>query len=173
MFEDREKALWRLQRELLAEEEEWPEEEDWEEEDWEEEWLEEDPEFPDPEDIPEEDLENCFEGSYEEEYGSAAFAPGTGTRYSRGSRKRFDRDDDWFQEEDPEDGEVLYRSDYRSGLKKKKKQKRLEKKKRKQEKKRRKKERKNSRKGRGLLILVILETIIIAAFALWWLSWML
>ena len=131
--------LWRLEQELIAAEGEQLEEED-------------------PEEDPEEaDYEDCFEEEYEEEYDQEPFyrnhANGYGetvknyaNRYGRGSPRRFD-DDDFFDESDFEDGDVLYRKDYKKA------------------------KRKNRRQNFGLLVLAILELAGIAAIILWWLSW--
>ena len=139
-------ALWRLEQELIAAEEEELEEEESDLEKYLEEEISE-----------EEDYEDCFESEYEEEYDQEPFyrnhANGYGetvknyaNRYGRGSPRRFD-DDDFFDEGDFEDGDVLYRKDYKKAKRKKRRQ------------------------NFGLLVLAILELAGIAAIILWWLSW--
>ena len=144
--------LQRLQRELLA-----AEDEDTTELDLEalEEFLGEETEY---EADAQETYEEYFDSQYEEEYTDEPFyrnhANGYGSdvknyanRYGKGSPKKFGEDvefDDTF-----DDSIAVYRDDYRKAKKKKK------------------------RSNLGLVILAILEIIAIAAIALWWASWML
>ena len=130
-----EEELWRLQQELLAAEEE-DESDDLNLDDLEE-YLEED----------EEDYEDCFESDYEEEYEQEPFYRNHANGYGRGKPKKFD-DDDFFDESDFADEDVLYRKDYNKAKRKKR------------------------RKTFGLLILAALEIAAIAAILLWFMSWM-
>lgn len=126
--------LWRLQRELLAAEEE----------EYGEEYEEEDTEDPELEDLLE-DYEDAFESDYEEEYEDPSYS-NYANRYRRGSLKRFE-DKDFFDEEDFQEGEVVYKKDYKKAKRKKRRQ------------------------NFGLLILAILELVCIAAIIVWWIQW--
>ena len=130
MFRRRsEEELWNLQRELIAAEEEDEYEEyddDPEEEDWEEYDEEED------------------DDSEEEE---EAVSPARLTRYRRGNPKKF-KDKDLFDDDGFDDGDVLYRRDYKKAKRKKR------------------------RKAFGMILLAILELIVLGALILWFMSWM-
>ena len=100
MFKKPDKELMRLQRELLAAEEEY--------EEYEEEYLEED-------DL---DLDAILsEEEYEPEEESGPVYANFANHYGRGSQKRFDEALDF--EEDFDDSEALTREDYRKYKKKK------------------------------------------------------
>ena len=123
MFRKRhEDELWKLQQELLAAEEE--------------EYEKDEAEYDDSEEPTDED----------DDYEDEPVYSGPMTRYARKSQKRFSQND-LFDDEGFEDGDVLYRRDYRKAKRKKR------------------------RKKMALLILAILELAAIAALILWFTSW--
>ena len=145
MFKRSDRDLLQLQRELLAVEEEMDEEP---EEEFDEEYDEEyNGEFDEnfEENDEEIDYEDCFESDYEEEYEEESFRPGHLNRYKRGNPKKF-QDDDFF-DEGFDDGDVLYRKDYKKAKRKKR------------------------RKAVWLFILALLELAVIGAILLWVISW--
>lgn len=132
--------LWRLQQELLAAEE--PD-------------MEAPEEYAEEAYFDEEDIEDCFESDYDEEYGQDLFRRNDddeepvrnyANRYGRGSRKRFE-ETDLFDEDGFADEDVLYRKDYRKAKRKKRRQR------------------------FGLLLLAVLEIGAIIWLILWWTSW--
>ena len=173
MFHKDDDELMRLQRELLAaeEEEEAEECEEYENYDPQEEPEDGDMEgydenltdgdlmeFDDLEDseIPEDTEESFDEEDIEdfEQYTDEGAVPQEPAydrrslhRYRKGSPKKFD-DDDFFDRES-QDGDVLYKKDYKKAKKKKR------------------------RLNLFLVILAICELIAIAAIAIWWATWML
>ena len=129
MFRRSDRELLELEQELLAvEAEEY--EEDYEDEEY---------------DDGEPDYEDCFESDYEEEYEQESFCRNHASRYGRGSPKKFD-DDDFF-DQGFDDGDVLYRKDYKKAKRKKR------------------------RRTFGLLVLAVLELMAIGALLLWFMSW--
>ena len=142
MFDDPRKELWRLQEQLLAEEE--AAEEEYEEE------YEEDSDDLDLDAIDELLSEEADEEEEEQELFYRNHANGYGSqvrnyanRYGRGSPKEFDYLED---EDELSDEEYLFRDDYRKAKRKK--------------------------KNIGWVIIALLEVIAIGAIGLWWLSWM-
>ena len=129
MFRRSEKELLALERELLAVEAEEYDEEECEDEVYDEEYDEE------------YDDEDCFDSDDEEEN----FCRSHASRYGRGSPKKFD-DDDFF-DQGFDDGDVLFRKDYKKAKRKKR------------------------RRTFGLLLLAILELAAIGALLLWFMSW--
>lgn len=134
MFRRSEKELLELERELLAVEAEEYDEEEYEDEVYDEEYDEE-------YDDEEADDEDCFDSDDEEEN----FCRSHASRYGRGSPKKFD-DDDFF-DQGFDDGDVLFRKDYKKAKRKKR------------------------RRTFGLLLLAIAELAAIGALLLWFMSW--
>ena len=132
MFRRRsEEELWNLQRELIAAEEE----DDCEE-------YDDDPGDEDWEEYDDESYEDEDEDEDDEPAGPARL-----TRYRRGNPKKF-KDNDFFDDDGFDDGDVLYRRDYKKAKRKKR------------------------RKAFGLILLAILELVILGALILWFMSWM-
>ena len=129
MFGRSEKELKALERELLA-----VEAEEYEDEAYEEEYEDE-----------YEDEADCFDDEDDEPVVQKTFDHGRVSRYGRGSPKKFD-DDDFF-DEGFDDGDVLYRKDYKKAKRKKR------------------------RRAFSLLLLAVLELAAIGALLLWFMSW--
>ena len=156
MFHKHDDRLRQLNEELLAEDEEY----------YEEEYAEED-------DLTAEDITDLLGEDEEEEEEAPLFcrnaANGYGrdirnfaNQYGKGSPKSFD-EDIFEDDEDLEDGEFLYRDDYRRAKKNKRKAKKAAKKEARAEKK----------GGIGLVILAIIELTAIIGILAWWASWVL
>ena len=136
-----EEKLRALEQELWeAEEEDFEDEED---ECCEDDWDDEDPDD-EEEDWDEEDDCVEYDLSEEEELENSFFGQ-RNSRYKRGNPRKFD-DDDFF-EDGFDDGDVLFRRDYKKA------------------------KRKQRRKKLGLILLALVELSAIALLILWWTSW--
>ena len=125
MFRRSDRELQELQRELLA-----VEADEYEDEEYGDEEL---------------DYRDCFGSGDEEAYEQESFCRDHASRYGRGSPRKF-ADDDFF-DEGFDDGDVLYRKDYKKAKRKKR------------------------RRAFGLLLLAVLELFAIGAIFLWFMSW--
>ena len=135
-----EETLRALEQELWEAEED-TDEEEYEDEEYDEDWDDEDP---DEEDWDEEDDCVEYDLSEEEELENSFFGQ-RNSRYAKGNPKKFD-DDDFF-EDGFDDGDVLFRRDYKKA------------------------KRKQRRKKLGLFLLALVELSAIALLILWWTSW--
>ena len=137
-----EEKLRALEQELWEAEED-TDEEEYEDEEYDEEWDDEDPDD-EEEDWDDEDAYAEYDLSEEEELENSFFGQ-RNSRYAKGNPKKFD-DDDFF-EEGFDDGDVLFRRDYKKA------------------------KRKQRRKKLGLFLLALVELSAIALLILWWTSW--
>ena len=135
-----EEKLRALEQELWEAEED-TDEEEYEDEEYDEDW---DDENPDEEDWDDEDEYVEYDLSEEEELENSFFGQ-RNSRYAKGSPKRFS-DKDFF-EDGFDDGDVLFRRDYKKA------------------------KRKQRRKKLGLFLLALVELSAIALLILWWTSW--
>ena len=138
-----EQELWEAEEDTDEEEydeEDW-EDEDPDEEDWDDEDPDEDEEYWDDED---EDAYLEYDLSEEEELERSFFGQRS-SRYKRGNPKKF-YDNDFF-EDGFDDGDVLFRRDYKKA------------------------KRKQRRKKLGLFLLALVELSAIVLLILWWTSW--
>ena len=142
-----EEELWKLQQELLAVEAEDAQPE-----------YEPDDAFEDEEELMEQVDNLIIEGILEETYDpddpeededspeeAAVHVPAH--RYGKGSPKRFE-EDDFFDDEDLEDGDFLYKKDYKKA------------------------KRKKNRKKFGLFLLMVLEILGLGAIFFLWAKWL-
>ena len=137
-----EEKLRALEQELWEAEEE-TDEEEYEDEEYDEDWDDEDPDdgeedWDDDDDYVEYDL------SEEEELENSFFGQRS-SHYKRGNPKKF-HDNDFF-EDGFDDGDVLFRRDYKKA------------------------KRKQRRKKLGLFLLALVELSAIVLLILWWTSW--
>ena len=139
-----EEKLRALEQELWEAEED-TDEEEYEDEEYDGDWDEED-EDPDEDDRDDEDDENYVEYDLsEEEELERSFFGQRSSRYKRGNPKKF-YDNDFF-EDSFDDGDVLFRRDYKKA------------------------KRKQRRKKLGLFLLALVELSAIVLLILWWTSW--
>ena len=142
-----EEELWKLQQELLAVEAEEEEPEYGPEDETEDsEELMEQVDNLIIEDILEE-VQDLDDPEEEEDPPKEAAVHAPAHRYGKGSPKRFE-EDDFFDDEDLEDGDFLYKKDYKKA------------------------KRKKNRKKFGLFLLMVLEILGLGAIFFLWAKWL-